>query len=85
MSEEDKLSVAGKTNGVDGWEGTERRKENRRAPNGDAAPNQERRGPDRRRAQHCRVCGKTFHPTPMHKRICPACRTSANASRSWQR
>ena len=72
---DDDLSAAGKAGGVAGWDGTERRQRDRRERDADA--DAERRQTDRRRAQYCHVCGKTFKPTAMQKRICPSCRSSA--------
>jgi len=72
---DDDLSEAGKAGGVAGWDGVERRQGERRAhASGIAA---DRRGPDRRQAQYCHVCGKKFNPTSTQKRICPSCRASA--------
>lgn len=76
MSRDDDLTAAGRAGGVAGWDGGERRKGDRRAQT-DAANGGERRGNDRRKAQYCHNCGRTFTPTPMQKRICPACRSSA--------
>ncbi len=75
MSEDVDLSAAGRAGGVAGWDGAERRAGDRRAHEADVAA--ERRASDRRRAQYCHVCGKSFQPTPMQKRICPSCRGNA--------
>ena len=76
MSRDDDLTVAGRAGGVAGWDGTERRQGDRRAASA-STDGSERRGSDRRQSQVCHVCGKTFKPTPMQKRICPNCRSNA--------
>ncbi|MEK9723346.1 MAG: hypothetical protein VW405_07665 [Rhodospirillaceae bacterium] len=71
MSRDDDLTAAGRAGGVAGWDGGERR-------TGDpSVAGDERRVADRRQAQYCHVCGRTFKPTPTQKRICPHCRSSA--------
>lgn len=75
MVDVDDLSDAGKAGGVAGWDGVERREGERRHE--EASANTDRRQTDRRRAQYCHVCGRTFKPTPMQKRVCPSCRGNA--------
>lgn len=67
---------AGRTGGVPGWSGAERRKGERRVVS-DGKPGGERRSNDRRRAQYCHSCGNVFTPTATHKRTCPGCRYTA--------
>ena len=69
------LTPAGRAGGVAGWDGAERRQGDRRGA--DASIARDRRGTDRRRSQSCHVCGHTFQPTAMHKRVCPSCRNKA--------
>jgi hypothetical protein len=69
------LSPAGRAGGVAGWDGAERRQRDRRAGSANVAS--DRRDSDRRKRQSCHVCGHTFTPTPMQKRVCPSCRSKA--------